>query len=246
MDGRSTRRRFLAAGAGSVGALALGPAFWRSAFARRRRARPEPLRPAAGRRRQRAAAAGGLQLADRRARQPAGGRLRLAHLPRRRRHVRAAGRRLGPDLQLRVAGGQRRRHLGDPLPPRRQDRLRLPDPRRHERELRRRPDPVGHVAVVRGVRRRPRLGVRSAARGPGHDPPGDGHVQPRGGLRRPGRPAGLHDRGPARRRALPLHAGRVPRPVRRAARGAARRRRLRPRARSQRHHRCRPATRSPA
>ncbi len=36
--------------------------------------------------------------------------------------------------------------------------------------------------------------------------PGDGHLQARGGRRRPARALRLHDRGPDRRRPLPLHA----------------------------------------
>ena len=43
------------------------------------------------------------------------------------------------------------------------DRRRLPHPRRHERQLRRRRDAVGPLAVLRGARLRPRLGVRPAA-----------------------------------------------------------------------------------
>ena len=148
----------------------------------------------------------------------------MAHLLRRPGDVLDPGRRLGAGLELRVGGGERRRQLGRALRPRRRDRVGLPDPLRHQRQLRRRAHPVGHLALVRGVRGRPRVGVRSRRSRPGHDPARARLLQPRGGGRRPGRQAALPDRGPARRRPLPLHAGRLPGPRRRAARGHGRRR----------------------
>ena len=84
-------------------------------------------------------------------------------------------RRLVPRRQQRdpLAGpGRGQRH---PVRRRRQHRRRVPGARGHVAELRRRPDAVGHLAVVRGVRRRPGLGVRP------------GHAEQR---RRPARPWG--------------------------------------------------------
>ena len=195
---------------------------------RGRRARPEPLRPAAAGRRQRAQAPRGLHVADRRARQPARRHgLPVAHLPGRRRDLRAAGRRLGADLELRVARRQRRRHVGAALRDRDgADRRRLPDPRRHERQLRRRPDAVGHAgsrarsttagtsgSAIRRARARARSGRRWAP------------STTRRSRVDPGRRRALPDRGPARRRPLPLHADALSRPLRDGpARGRARRR----------------------
>ena len=66
--------------------------------------------------------------------------------------------------------------------------------------------PWGTLAVVRGVRLRPRLGVRPAQRRQRHDPARPGHLQPRGRRRRHRHRRALHDRGPRRRRPLPVHA----------------------------------------
>ena len=63
--------------------------------------------------------------------------LPVARLQRRPGDVRDARRRVGPGLELRVARGHRGGQLRDPLPSRRLDPVRLPDPRRDARELRR-------------------------------------------------------------------------------------------------------------
>ena len=131
----------------------------------------------------------------------------VAPLPRRPGHLPDARRRLDPRVELRGARLDRRRRRRDPLRLQRPDPRRLPDPRRHERQLLGRGDAVGHLALVRGgghaaacgsaipagsrpAVARPALGVfkhEAAA------------VDPRGQARLP-------DRGPGRRRLLPLHA----------------------------------------
>ena len=69
---------------------------------------------------------------------------------------------------------------------------------------------VGHLAVVRGARGRPRLGVRSGGDAHRAAAAGARRVQPRGGGDRAGRPAAVPHRGPAGRRLLPLHADLYP------------------------------------
>ena len=118
------------------------------------------------------------------------------------------GRRLDPRHQLGVAVDRRRRHVRDPLPPGRQHRERVSHPRRHQRQLRRRRHAVGHLALVRGARRRPRVGVRPGRQADRPAAPRARRLQPRGRRGRAGRAAGLPDRGPAGRRLLSLHAGR--------------------------------------
>ncbi len=146
----------------------------------------------------------------------------MAHLPRRPVHLRAERRRLGARLELGVGRRDRRRVVRDPLRLGRQDRRRVPHPRGHQHQLRGRPDAVGHVDVVRGARRRPGVGVRSARPATGAEPPGDGPLQARGRRGRPDRPAPVPDRGPARRLPLPLHPHRVRRPLQRHAGGDGR------------------------
>ena len=81
------------------------------------------------------------------------------------------------------------------------------DPHRHFAQLRGRPHAVGHLALVRGGRSGPRVGVRSVhARIRGRGAPRTRNLQPRGRGRRPRRATCLSHRGPHRRAALPLHA----------------------------------------
>jgi hypothetical protein len=75
--------------------------------------------------------------------------------------------------------------------------------RANERQLRRRCNPVGHVAHLRGTPARPGLGGRSWYRVVTSPAP-DGRVPPRGRCGGPGGPFGVPDRGRARRSALPL------------------------------------------
>ena len=142
---------------------------------------------------------------------------------RRRRDVRDRRRGLGPRLQQRGQREQRRR-LGDPLRRAGRARLGLPDPLRHEVELRRRRDSVGHVAVLRGVPQRSRVGVRPVRAGPGVRPAGTRHVHPRGLARRRDDGLRVPDGGRPRRPPLPLPAGPPGRPVQRCARGGVGRR----------------------
>ncbi len=141
----------------------------------------------------------------------------MASFPRR-------GRRLRARVQL---GDDRGRGVGAPLRPRRAGRGRLPDPLRHDPELLRRRDPLGHLALVRGGRGRARVGMRSERPPSRGRASGDGCLQARGRRRRPARPPRLPDRGPDRRRALPLHPGRLARPLPRPARDRAGERRAR-------------------
>ena len=186
-------------------------------------ARRRPLRPAPAAGRQRDHAPAGVQLPHRRPRRAPGrgDGLRLARLPGRLRDVPRAGRGLDPRLQLR--GPERRgRRVRDPLPRRRDRRGRVPRPGRDVDQLRRRPHTVGHVDVLRGARRRRGLGVRPDRQPRGGRAPGDGALQARGGRRRSRRAAALPDRGPGRRRAVPLHARVLSRLRQGAARGRGR------------------------
>ena len=135
------------------GCSSLVPAFLRDALAAPAAAGPSPYGPLG------AADANGLSCprASRRGASRSPGslwvrRYALPRLPRRPGDVQDQRRRLDPRHQLRVGGGRRRRHLGDPLRGRRDDHGRVPHPRRHHAQLRRRPDAVGHVAVWRGGR----------------------------------------------------------------------------------------------
>ena len=203
------RRELLRSGAAAAGAFVLVPAFLRDALAAPAGGGPVALRRARRGRRERASmlpagfasrriAVGG----------QAGGpvELRAAALPGRAGDVQDQRRRLDPRQQLGVAGGRRRRHVGDAVRGRRHDHERLPDPRRHLVQLRRRADAVGHVAVRRGARQRHDLGVRPRRALPAQRAPGARRVRARGRRRRPRRQARLPDRGPSDRRVLPLHA----------------------------------------
>ena len=200
-----------------------------------RHPRREPLRAARHRaRRERPAAPGGLHVTRRGRSGRAGGRhrLRLARLPRRRGHLPHRRRRLDPRVQQRgllVHGARRRGGERGPLRQGRRDRRRLPDPRGQQLQLRRRPHPVGHVAVGRGELRGegPGVGVRSHRREGRRGPRGHGPVRPRGGGGRRGHRDALPHPGPPHRAVLPLHAHGLPRPVRRAPGGGHRGRRRR-------------------
>ena len=199
-------------GVGAVATVALGAAFWDDLFG------GSEASPGAARARQRGYGALGRAGRERHpaarglpARRVAlggetvpGSDYTLAPRLRRRRRLPDRRPRLDPRVQLR---GAARRGRGDALRPRRRDPRRLPDPRRHHQQLRRRADAVGHVAVVRGVRRGPGVGVRpgrAEARRRVHDAMGvfkheAAAVDPRGQARLP-------HRGHDRRRLLPLHA----------------------------------------
>ncbi len=97
--------------------------------------------------------------------------------------------------------------------------LRVQDSHGHEVELRRGPHPMGHVALVRGVPQRPRLGVRSVLARAGRRPSRSRLVRPRGSTCRPGDGVGLPHRGLVRRTALPLQADALRRPQRGSAAG---------------------------
>ena len=204
-----TRRRLIQSGLTTAAAVSFGPAFWRDAFAAPpERAPVGPVRAAAAAGRQRACSCppGFTSRVIARVDQlDPGHRLRLPDLPRRRGDVTDARRRLDPGRQLRGPGrpGGASAIRFDAAG---EHHRRLPDPRRHEHELRRRPDAVGHVAVVRGGRRRPGLGVRPDRRTPAVARPAMGVLPARGRVRGPGRRAGLPQRGRRRRRLLPLHA----------------------------------------
>ena len=204
------RREFIGLGVGGVAAVSLGAGFWDELFGS---AESKPLRRGRGYgplrdRRTRTGCA--CRRASSRASSPRGDQVvagtdyrwhiasdGMATFPDARRRVRAR-------LQLR---DPRRRRLGAAHRPRRQGARRLPDPVRHDPELLRRRHAVGHLAVLRGDRGRPGLGVRpgrAQARASAHPAMGvfkheaaavDPHAAPR-----------LHDRGPDRRRPLPLHA----------------------------------------
>ena len=184
------RREFIASGALAAGAL-LYPGGLRRALAAPARAGASPYGPLVG------PDANGLMLPQgftsrRIARSlETGARhlLPVPGLPRRPGDLPHRRRRLDPRDQLGVPRARRRRHLGDPLRPRRHGGGRLPDPGRHEHELRRRADAVGHVAVVRGDRQRAGLGVRPGRRAGRGAAPRAGGLQPRGRRRRPGRRA---------------------------------------------------------
>ena len=165
---RGDRRR-----RGRRGDAALGAAFWddlvRAASEASSPTAPAPRRRAATARRgtgrcrddERHPPAGGLRARPRRAaaaRRVPGIGLHVAPRLRRRRHLPHPRRRLDPRLELREA--LRRRRGGAALRRRRRGARRLPDPRRHHQQLRRRAHAVGHLALVRGVRRRAGLGVR--------------------------------------------------------------------------------------
>ena len=113
-----------------------------------------------------------------------------------------------------------RQGRGDGFPVRHAERRagrQRPRPQRHRQQLQRRPDPVGHVADLRGVHRRQAQGIREGARLRLRDPEGrqrtdraeadqgDGPVRPRGVRGRPEDGDRLHDRGQRARRLLPLH-----------------------------------------
>ncbi len=210
------RREFVAGGVGAAATLALGAAFWKDVVGERRRRRQGA--PAQAHRGLRA-----LRQAQRRRRRgarwlhrPARGARRASACPARGYDWHRASdgsatfptkrRRLDPGVQLRGAARWRGGHA---LRPRRPDPGRLPDPGRHHPELRRRPDAVGHVALVRGVRGGPRVGVRPHRPQQGARARRDGRVQARGRGGGPARAARVHDRGPDRRRVLPLHAAAV-------------------------------------
>ncbi len=106
---------------------------------------------------------------------------------------------------------------------RREDHRRVPHPRRHRPQLRGRPDAVGHVAVVRGARRRTRLGVRSQPGEPGRRTARARHVLARSRRGRPARQGRVPHRGRPRRPPLPLRADCVSRPERGHVAGRARR-----------------------
>ncbi|CAA9258941.1 MAG: FIG01123273: hypothetical protein, partial [uncultured Corynebacteriales bacterium] len=158
---------------------------------------------------------------------PAGGRhlLPLARRPGRRRLLR---RRHRLDLRVELGDLRHRRRVRDPLRLGRHGHRGVPDPVRHQPQLRRWPHAVEPVAVLRGGRTRVRLRdepVRRSRRAPARDGP----LQPRGGRGRPGPPGGVPDRGPVRRLPLPVPADHVGRPVDRHPGG------LRRRHRDQRH-----------
>jgi hypothetical protein len=101
----------------------------------------------------------------------------------------------------------------------------LRQPRRHDPQLCRRGDPLGHLAHLRGDLQRDRwhparLPLRGPVRRQGQPRPaqGDGPVQPRGRRDRPRDRLRLRDRGPHRRVAVPVPADRPRRPSPRAAR----------------------------
>ena len=152
------RRGFFRVALASAGATAMLPTASMAGAAAAPPERRRPVRvdrrPLA--RRERAAAARGLHVPAHRRRGRAGGRHRLPRgtssptAPPPSTTATAAGSTscnsevFAPD----GAGGA----SGDPLRRRRRDRRRLPGARGHHRQLRRRPDAVGHLAVVRGAR----------------------------------------------------------------------------------------------
>ena len=215
------RREFIGLGLGGAAAVSLGAAFWDDLFGstpsraplRARRRGYGPLRRA-GRATAcgcpRAFASRVVARGDERWRAPAtaGTAPPTAWPPF------PPRRRLRARVELRGARGRR---VGAALRRRRRGPRRLPDPRRHDPELLRRRARPG----APGCRaRRSRTGAcgsatRRAASAPSrHAAMGD--LQARGGGGRPARAARLPHRGPDRRRALPLHARALARPVRRA------------------------------
>ena len=188
-----TRRRLLQSGLPRPRRSVFGPLFWRQALAAEPPAQPDrPVRPAAGRRRQRDHAPAGLHVARDRAVRSGRARHGLRVPDRARRRRRRSRRRTAAGSW--PSTPRSRRMLGGASAIRfdaaGSDHRRLPHPRAAPaRQLRGRSDPVGHVALVRGDRRRPRLGVRPDRREPAVARPPMGVFQHEAACVDPSRPA---------------------------------------------------------
>ena len=107
----------------------------------------------------------------------------------------------------------RRWQLGDSLRPDGAVERAYRDPRRHQPQLRRRSDAMGHMAFLRGARGRNGVGGRPGRRPARRAASRARQLLPRGRGGGPRGRARIPDRGPGRRLLLPLHAGRLPEPL---------------------------------
>ena len=206
-----TRRRLIQSGLIAAASASFGPAFWSDAFAAQQAVTAGPYGPLG------APDANGLLL-------PPGFSSRVIARGNQVMPGRGYVFPISPDGQATYAlpdGGwilvtncelgprRARRRLRHPVRRRRErDRL-LPDPRQHDHELRRRPDALGHMAVVRGDAERPGLGMRPDRQHGSRRAAAAGLVPARGVLHRPGARARLPQRGRRRRLPVPVHAGRL-------------------------------------